>query len=181
MESQDKMSFPSIIRQLRIDHGLKQREVAQIVDLKTNSYGNCEANKHKTMSLARVHRLARHYQLSPERVAGLVAAWEELPESEYVRRNKPGWERARARRGKLRQHDAMKLALVNITGLLVGMSADPGSLCSCTDGAEVDMFDDSSGQHCELCDALRLLGLPGWTNLEDVTARLLAVQQEMTG
>lgn len=178
-ESQDKLWFPSRIRQLRVDAGKKQREVAVALGMKTSSYANAESSNFKRMSLDRVHKLAKAYGLDVAATAELVAGWDALPTSDYDKTRNAEHHRVRQTRAKAKAHDPLKLRLLEVTTLLVTNVADPGALCTC---AEVDMFaEGSSGQQCELCDALRLLGLPGWSNLDDVIAKLAAVQEGMTG
>lgn len=180
VNSQEKLAFPRRIRELREAHGKKQREVAEVLGIETNSYGNCESNNHKTMSLAKVHVLARWYGLSEADTAALAADWDALPASEYTQRNMPAWERKKAFRAKAASYDRMRLILLELTSRLVEVAPDPDTLCSC---APVDMFAAAGEQPppCEVCAALRELGLPGWTNRDDVIAKLAVVQEGLTG
>jgi transcriptional regulator with XRE-family HTH domain len=178
-ESQQKLWFPTKIRELRVAANKKQREVAALLGMKPSSYANAESSNFKRMSLERVHRLARAYGLGRDDTAELVAGWDALPVSDYDKRRDAQHQRVRSVRAKAKAHDPLKLALLEVTTLLVTSVPDPGALCTCS---EVDMFaEGSSGQQCELCDALRLLGLSGWTTLDDVIAKLAAVQEGMTG
>lgn len=179
MSSQEKLDFPRMLRELRVARGKKQREVADGSGLKETTYANAESNNHKTIRLERVRAIARFHSLGKDDTEALVAAWEALPASQYNTRNRPAWERRQALRNKADQADTLRVSLLEMATMLVTNVVDPGQLCTCD---RVDMFVDSSGQQgCELCDALRLLGLTGWTNLDDVISKLAAAQEEMTG
>lgn len=179
-DSPEKLWFPRRIRQLRVDANKKQREVAAILGMKTSSYANAESSSFKRMSRERVLKLARAYDLDQAAAAELLAGWEALPVSDYDKRRTAEHQRTRETRSKAKLFDPLRLSLLCMTTLLCTNVDDPGALCTC---GEVDMFaPESSGQQeCDLCDALRLLGLEGWTNLDDVVAKLAAVQEGMTG
>jgi transcriptional regulator with XRE-family HTH domain len=168
MGTQEKLEFPRMLRELRVANRLKQREVAEFLDMATSSYGNCEVNNHKTMSLSRVHRLARWYALDDSAASRLLSAWENLPASQYTERNRPAWERRNALRSQAKAAAPLRKALLEITTLLVTSVENPDELCACTD----------TNNECELCDALRLLGLKGWSSRDAVIAGLAEVQQE---
>lgn len=177
-------------RELRIANRFKQREVAALIGVAISTYGNVESNPHKTIRRERAERIGRLYELDDAMQAHLMAAWEAQPVTEYSQKQRESWAVRNATRSKAKNHDRLKLSLLEVTMLLIatvdGAAIDPGTLCACGIPKEPssDMFDepDSSGQRpCELCDALKLLGLTGWTNLQDVTDRLAAVQEKMTG
>lgn len=166
-------------KELRDTNRLKQREVAHAVKLKLSSYGNVESNNHKTMSLDRVHRLAKFYQLDPVATAELVAAWQELPVSEYSAKQAKTYEQRKEFKNKAKVFDRMKLSLLEVCTMLVTSTVDPETLCTCP---EIDMFADDSDRldppaSCELCTALQLLGLTGFTNVDDVVVRLARIQE----
>lgn len=172
-------------RELRFAARLKQREVAARVGIAASTYGNLESNPHKTIRRERAERIGKAFGLDEAMQAQLMAAWEAQPVTEYSLRQRESWAVKNAARSKVKGYDRMKLSLLEVTTLLISMVAEPNSLCACGGPKEPssDMFDepDSSGQQpCELCDALKLLGLTGWTNLQDVTDRLAAVQEKMT-
>lgn len=182
--------FGAMCRELRVAARLKQREVAARVGIAASTYGNLESNPHKTIRRERAERIGRLYELDDAMQAQLMAAWDAQPVSEYSQKQRDSWAVRNAARSKAKNHDRLKLSLLEVTMLLIatvdGAAIDPGTLCACGGPREPssDMFDepDSSGQQpCELCDALKLLGLTGWTNLQDVTDRLAAVQEKMTG
>ena len=183
MDSQVKMKFPAMCKELRDANHLKQREVANAVRLKLSSYGNVESNNHKTMSLDRVHRLAKFYQLDAAATAELVAAWEELPISEYSAKQAKTYEQRKEFKNKAKMFDRMKVSLVEVCTMLVTSAIDPGTLCTCP---EIDMFADESDRDdplasCELCTALQLLGLTGFTDVDDTVLKLARVQEGLTG
>lgn len=177
--SQPKLWFPARIRQLRIDANKKQREVAAAIGCAESTYANAESCNFKRLRMERVLKLARFYDLSPADQADLIAGWEALPASEFNTRNKPRWERRNARRAKAKAHDAMKRSLLEVISLLIGTVPDPDTLCSCT---PPDMFsapDEPPPDPCEVCSALQLLGLTGWTTQDEVLAKLSEIQDGM--
>jgi len=172
------MRFPTLCKQLREARGLKQREVAAVVGLKTNSYGNVESNNHKTLDEKKVLKLAAFYELDETATADLVAAWRDLPVSAYNQRNRPSWERRKALRSAADERDAFRIACVNLATLLTTNVPDPDQLCTCR-APDDDWGAPADREPCELCDALQLLGLPRWTTLDDVVAKLAAVQEAL--
>lgn len=175
----EKLWFPRRLRELRVAANKKQREIASVIGLKTSSYANAESSNFKRMNRDRVLKLARAYNLSATETAELVVGWEALPVSDYDKHRDKEHQRVRVTRSKAKAHDPLKLALLHMTTLLITNVADPAALCTC---GEVDMFaEDSSGQQCDLCDPLRLLGLTGWTTMDEVVAKLAAIQEGMTG
>lgn len=176
-DSREKLWFPSRLRELRVEAGKKQREIAEVLKLTPSSYANAESANHKRISRERVDRLIRFYKLDDEQARQLVAGWEALPESEYNARQRTSYEKRKAFRSKARNHDRLKLALLEVTTQLVTTAPDPDALCSCP---EVDMFADEPDEPpepCELCNALRLLGLVAWTDRDDVIGKLAAAQE----
>lgn len=150
-----------------------------MLNIGESSYGNAESANHKRISRDRVGQLARYYRLGEVETAELVAGWEALPQSEYNKRQATSYEVRKAYRSKAKNHDRLKLSLLEVCTQLVTNAADPATLCSCV---EVDMFDESlQPSTCELCTALQLLGLGGFTGLDDTVARLAAAQERLTG
>jgi transcriptional regulator with XRE-family HTH domain len=181
-DTHEKLWFPVRIRELRIAAGKTQKQVAAVLGIKGQSYGNAESSNHKRISRDRAAKLAVYYQLSQTETAELLAGWEALPQGEFKQREAASYEKNKAYRSKARNYDRLKLSLLEMTTLYVTIAPDPETLCACS---PVDMFSESpSGQDqdcCELCSALRLLGLTGWTNLDEVVAKLAAIQEGMTG
>lgn len=172
MDPQDKMDFPRICRELRLESGKKQREVAAALGLASaKTYGNVESNNHKTVSIDKVRKLARYHQLGPRQEAELVAAWEALPASPYNQRMAPGWDKKKAFRSKAQGYDRRGYRLAGILALLIVTHENPGALCICT-------FGDTESA-CELCDALKELGLGGWTTSNEVMRKLAALQEKL--
>jgi transcriptional regulator with XRE-family HTH domain len=195
MDSQTKMKFPTLCRQLRVENRLKQREVASAIGMKTSSYGNVESVNHKSLAVDRVHRLARFYQLDEAKTAELLAAWEELPASEYAQRQTKTFAERRAFRSKAANHDRLKVSLLELATLLITSCENPGALCTCEQAtsemlADASFFPDGSPDGvasstdsltCELCTALQLLGLPlGMTTRDEVITKLAEVQEAMS-
>jgi transcriptional regulator with XRE-family HTH domain len=170
MDSRGKMEFPSMCRQLRMARHETQATVAGAMGIKPSTYGNMESQNFKVVRIERVQRLAHHFGLDESRTADLVAAWQALPVSEYSTKQKATWERRNAYRSKARNYDRMRDALASALALLVTSVPDPNSLCICS-------FDGST--FCELCECLRLLGLKGWTTLEEVIKELAALQDKL--
>lgn len=180
MNTSDKMKFPSMCRKLRVSKNLKQRQVADALGIRATSYGNVESLNRKALSLDRVHKIARFYSLSDEATAELVAAWEELPVSEYQQRLAVSYGKRKERRGKARNHDLLKASLLELATLLITSVDEPGELCTCE---APDLFADPPIEPvtCELCTALQLLGLSGgWTNREEVIENLAKAQEAMS-
>ena len=164
-------------RQMRVDRHLKQREVADGIGIKVSSYGNVESNNHKTVAIDKVRALARFYTLDDAATAELVAAWEDLPVSAYSKNQAKSYAERNARRSKARMHDRMKAALLEMTTLHVVAAASPDDVCTCE---PPDLFAGAQPEPCEVCNALQLLGLSGYTNRDDVIAELARLQEAMT-
>lgn len=182
------MDFPRMCRELRIASGLKIRQVAELLNMK--SYQNVEYNNHKTIRVERVRSLIRIYKLDAADSARFIAAWEELPTSKYNQRMAPIRAKQSAVRSKAKGYDAAWRVAVESFGMVAGIMFDEQwseekcrSLCAC---------DKSPGAHpptanhpslrCEFCNALEFLGMPeGWTDLETVTAKLADHQDAMDG
>lgn len=178
MDSQPKMKFPSMCRDMRVAHNLRQREVADAIGVKVSSYGNVESNNHKTIAIDRVKKLASFYTLDEAATAALIAAWEELPASEYSQKQTKSYAERNARRSKARNHDRLKVALLEMTTIHIAAAASPDELCTC---ARDDFFTPSEEtEACEVCNALQLLGLSGYTNRDEVIAELAKLQEAMT-
>lgn len=166
-------------RQLRLDNRLRQREVAAACGIKASSYGNVECNNHKTIALDRVNLLADVYGLNEQAKAEFIAAWNELPMSTYSAKQTKTYLQRRETRSKVKNHDRLKLSLLELAVLTMTRDADPDTLCSCP---EPDLFagpDEQPQPPCELCTALQLLGLTGYTTVADVMEKLAAIQDSM--
>lgn len=182
-DSQSKLWFPARLRELRIARNLKQREVAAAAGMAESSYANAESANHKRIRLDRVVKLAEFYGLDDPARLALIAGWEALPESAYNRNMAKPWAERDARRAKLKAHDALKLSLIETLNRLIEVSAapavDPATLCTCAAGEADFLTEQQDSVSCELCDALRLAGVPGWSSKESVIAQLAAAQEKM--
>lgn len=179
MNSFTTTEFGPMCRELRQAARLKQREVAERVGIAVTTYGNLESNKHKTVRRERAEAIARSFGLGAEMRAQLLAAWEAQPVSEYSQRQRESWNKRNLTRGKARGFDRAMTALLELASLLVTSVPDAGALCACP---EPDLFADppeSEPVPCELCNALQLLGLSGWTTLDQVVAVLAKIQEGM--
>ena len=177
-ESHEKLWFPRRLRELRLAANKKQREIAVVLGIRDSSYANAESSNHKRISRDRVVKLGVYYRLTELETAELLAGWEALPQSDYNAQQEKTYEKRKAFRSKARNHDRLKLALLELTTLLVTSVDDPDTLCTCE---TVDMFspEPQDTQACELCNALHQLGLSGWTNSDDVLARLAEEQGKL--
>ena len=164
------MKFRRMAKELRQAAGLKHAEAAAGLGLKTKSYSNLEATNRKVIAIDRVRRMARMYSLDQERTAELIAAWEELPVSEYSEDKRAGWSEARRAKRATVQVREFRAALVEIISLMVADSPKPEDLCACVIGEKC----------CELCNALILLGLSGYEGSEKTIAALAAMSEELS-
>lgn len=170
-ESHQKLWFPRRIRELRVAAGKKQREIADRIGMKANSYANAESSNFKRMSRERVEKLAAVHSLDPAATAQLLAGWEQLPIMEFKQRQAETFEKRKVFRSKLKGFDRMKNALAGLVALLLTVHPSAGELCICTFG-EPD-------RPCELCDALKMLGIAGWTTQDEVMRQLAELQEKI--
>lgn len=138
--------------------------------MKESSYANAESASHKRIRLDKVMRLARFHGLGDHDTQALVAAWEAMPESAWNKAHAKPWAERNAQRSKARGYDRMKDRLAGLVALLLVDSPAPEKLCNCS-------FDDSTV--CELCDALKELGLKGFTTRDQVLAELASLQEKL--
>jgi transcriptional regulator with XRE-family HTH domain len=170
-----------------MDRGLSQAKVAAGVGIAPSTVSNMESSNFLIVSEERAAALATFFGLDAGARRDLLAAWKELPVSEYTKTLRATWEKRNQQRSKVRHHDRMMLSLCEILAVTFAAvdPADPGTLCIC-------VFDDfgaptpGTGKHpsdptrpCELCYALQALGLEGWTNYADVSIALAALQEEL--
>ncbi len=135
-------------RDLRVSRGLKQRDVAAVLGIRLSTYGNLESSPHKVIRKQRAEVLSGFYGLGPEDHARMMDAWERCPLSPYGEKRKGAWDRRNSFRSKAKNHDAIKLALVNLLGAHL-MAIPDSDLCSCEFG----------GEACPTCAALESVGL----------------------
>jgi len=65
------------IRDLREDHDLKQKDVAEFLDIKQSDYSKYELGKHM-MGIDKYIKLAQFYNVSLDYIAGLIDTPEKL-------------------------------------------------------------------------------------------------------
>jgi transcriptional regulator with XRE-family HTH domain len=178
-DSPQNLLFPAWIRRLRMRADLTQREVAERIGVKESTYANAEAAKHRRLRLERVQRIAEVHGLDAAATADLVAAWQAMPESDYNQRNGKPWAERDAKRAKLRSYEPLRRALVEMVSLVLGVSPDPDTLCSCE---EPDMFadpDSDAPRRCEICNALHLLDLGAWAGAEATMEKLAKLHEKL--
>src|SRR5678809_1356084 len=100
LERPPKSEFAKLCRQLRLEHGLKQREVAAVAGVAATTYGNVESSAYKVISRPRAERIASHYKLPSAQREEFLDAWERCPLSEYGERRRAMWGRRNALRAK---------------------------------------------------------------------------------
>lgn len=175
MESTVKTDFGIMCRELRVQKGLKQREVAEFIGVKLSTYGNVESAPHRVIREEKAARIAELYHLDPVRRAALILAWARTPLSEYSEKQRASWRRRSAYRSKAAGYDRLQASLVEMVSFVLAV-APAGQLCTC--GLDGKSESDST-RACELCTALEALGLPAFTTAEDATAQIAALHDKL--
>lgn len=167
-----------------MERNLTQAKLAEMLGVSPATIGNMESSNHIVIREDRAVALSRAFGLGPDAADEFVAAWRQLPVSEYAKKLRKTWAKKSEMRGKVKHYDRMKLSLLEVLAVMFSTAADPETLCICE-------FDDftrppGTGRHpsdssrpCELCYALQALGLDGWTDLADVTSKLAALQEKI--
>ncbi|HMG12898.1 MAG TPA: helix-turn-helix domain-containing protein [Gemmatimonadaceae bacterium] len=164
-----KSEFAKLCRQLRLEHGLKQREVAAVAGVAATTYGNVESSAFKVISRPRAERIANHYKLSPAQQTEFLAAWERCPLSAYGERRREGWARRDAVRAKLKQRDVMHMAFLEFIAYSIP-HLPPSAQCRCEFGGGTS-WDPT--RNCDMCYALEAVGIPeGWEGPRRTMKRL---------
>ena len=156
-------------RALRVQKGLKQREVAVAMGIKLSTYGNVESSRWKVVNRDKAARLVAFYRLSPDDAAALLEAWDRCPLSPHAEKRKERWAKTNAYRSKARSHDGLKLSVVELLGLhLMAMPDDQVCICD-------------ADSVCSVCSALERVGLDRFTPLrrDRILARLVTLQQDL--
>lgn len=151
LNSTPHSEFGILCRTLRIQKGLKQREVAAAIGVKNSTYGNVESSQWKVINRDRAAKLIGLYALPPDRAAELLAAWDRCPISPGGQQRKQFWAKRNELRSKAKNHDPLKLALVELLGLHL-MAVPDAEICAC-----------DFGTVCGVCSALARLGLGPFT------------------
>lgn len=177
MNHSARSMFCVMIRELRTSKGLKQREVADAIGVREGTYANAESSPWKCMRRSRAERLATYHELGKGERAALLAAWDNWPLSEGGKRRADYWARRNQARTKIRKHDRLQLAVVELVGLLLIYAPDGAGLCNCEFGGGT--VDDPT-RPCEVCFALESVGIvDGWTTKERVTRQLAELQSKL--
>lgn len=162
--------FGIMCRALRINKGMKQREVRAFLGLNGSTYGNVESSKWKVINRDRAAKLIELYELSPQEASDLLAAWDRCPISPGGQLRKEFWQKRNELRSKAKNHDPLKLALVELLGLHL-MAVPDAEVCAC-----------DFGTVCGVCKALERLGITPFTpaDRDKILTRLVKIQQDMT-
>jgi len=156
MDQSIRSEFAAICRNLRIERALKQRQVAEAIGVKLATYGNLESSRFKVISDRRAEALSGFYGLSAEDHERLMLASAACPLSPGGEIRRATWAKLNTQRSKAKNHDALKLALVNLLGAHL-MALPDADLCSCEFGAAA----------CPTCAALESVGLPPFAAAPD--------------
>jgi len=113
MDQSIRSEFAAICRNLRIERALKQRQVAEAIGVKLATYGNLESSRFKVISDRRAEALSGFYGLSAEDHERLMLASAACPLSPGGEIRRATWAKLNTQRSKAKNHDALKLALVN--------------------------------------------------------------------
>lgn len=162
--------FGVLCRSLRIQKGLKQREVASFLGVKGSTYGNVESSQWKVINRDRAAKLISLYNLDPHAASNLLAAWDKCPISPGGQQRVEFWRKRNDLRSKAKNHDPLKLALVELLGLHL-MAVPDVEVCAC-----------DFGSVCGVCKALERLGINPFTpaDRDKILTRLVKIQQDMT-
>lgn len=155
-------------RELRVQRGLKQREVAEAIGIKAPSYSNVESISTRVIGQDAANRLANFYGLDDAGRARLLAAWERTPLSEFNQRRQVVWQRRNRMRSKAKHHDRVFKSLIEVLGAFLPHVPD-GQVCSC----------EFASDPCEVCTALENLGLNPFTTKERAIADLSALADKL--
>jgi len=153
MESTRKRTdFGEMLRTMRLNKSLTQREVGEKSDISPSTVGNAESAPYRVMGKDAVHRIANLFELNDSDRTRFLDAWSRTPLSEYSQRQRKTWEKRNALRSKAKNHDKLKLNLIEVMGCRL-MDIPDELLCECSFGEPL----------CITCAALDALGLPPYT------------------
>ena len=116
-------------------------------------------------------KLVSFYRLGSVEAAELLAAWDELPLSEYSQGNREKWKEQNARRSKAKGYDKMKTSLVEVLGVFFQLVPDD-QVCSCSE-------EFGSAVQCEICLALTRLGIDAYSTKELATLQLAGLADKL--
>jgi transcriptional regulator with XRE-family HTH domain len=169
VDTKPKSDFAIMCRELRVSKALKQREVAAAMGVKLSTYGNLECSHWKVVSRDKAAKLIALYSLSPDRAAVLLDAWDRCPLSPHGEKRRENWKKINSFRSKAKNHDPLKLALIELLGLHL-MAVPDAEICAC-----------DFGTVCGVCKALERLGIDPFTpaDRDKILTRLVKIQQDL--
>jgi len=163
------LPFNKIVKNLRLKQRRKHREVAEAIGVATSTYSNVESSEVRRIGRAKAELMADFYKLPPAQRERFMAAYDAQKDSDWNTQRKERIETGRRRR--LTEHGKIRAALRDLIALVVASVDDAGQLCICT-SSDAFSSEVSGDAACELCNALRMLGLPGWTTKDEVVMGL---------
>ena len=164
--------FATLLKAHRERVGKRHRDMAEIARVAPSTYSNAESSPHRVMRRDKVDRLAAGLGLEAAAREELLAAYDELPVSEFQARRRERFDRMRAARKAEASAGEIRAALVN----LLATRAVEGDECVC---GLTNLEDPAAGRYvCELCIAMRALGLESW---DRPTAEILASLDGLEG
>jgi transcriptional regulator with XRE-family HTH domain len=163
-----RSEFGNLCRDLRIAHGLKQREVASGIGISPGAYGNLESSPFKVVRKDKAKKIAELYRLDVKASSDLMAAWERCPLSEGGEKRRAIWQQKNAQRSKAKRHDALEVALCEMLGVHIG-AMDEDKICVC----------EFAGDPCEVCAALGVLGLDPYSTRDNAITQLAKLQEKL--
>lgn len=170
-----KSDFAIMCRELRIQHNLKQREVAERIGVKPSTYGNVESSAFKVIRAERVAKLIALYRLPPDRASAFSAAFERCPLSPYGEKQRKTWDRRNKMRSKAKNHDNLQYWLCIVAGTIVTFFDEP---CACPKDDE-SFGGGQDDDPCEVCGSMLALGLDSYTTKPAALEQLSALQAKL--
>lgn len=162
--------------------GITQAKLASDLGVGPSTIGNMESQNYVVISEKRAASLADLFGLDEHGKEDLLAAWRELPVLAYTEGQRDRWRKKNEQRAKLKSHEAVVLAhqkaLLEIFGELVltAYTANLELKCDCGPNG---MSERDPTRSCELCNAMQVLGLPRWTDMETAVTGLSALQDRL--
>lgn len=175
MAEHTRSKFAVMVRELRQEKRYKYREVAKAIGIAVSTYGNVESSPFKVIRRDRAQALAKFYNLDDAVTSKLMKAWEGCPLSEGGEKRAEHWRNASLRRSKIRMHDRLQLACLELCSLVIEYAPDDG-ICICTfEGVHPSDPD----RPCEFCSAMLALGLDRFTTRDAAISQLAALQAKL--
>lgn len=170
MHNNQGSDFGKMCRALRIEKGLKQRQLMPVIGVALSTVGALETSRWKVISRDRAEKLATFYNLDADRTSSFLEAWDAAPLSPHGEKRHEYWKKRNALKSKAKNHDALKISLVRLLGLHL-MSVPDDQVCACDFGAPL----------CDVCRALERVGIEPFTpaDRDKILARLVAIQESM--